>query len=369
MIENRLDYGSYQNLMNMLPADVQVLNRVSSPKLKNVSQVGYAIGHFTQSAAWGDLHLKGLDNIVDSLSDTGTFDRNNVVTYSDAINLASAAVRYGASSADFVTSTGQYAYDLNNDHEEIVVGLMPDTQARGQAWLLQDGLMHRYANEGVELVLAVGDLTNTNTQEEYDHWLRVMNNYTNTNNMKVLPVRGNHENEWWLPDGGSNIYIQNVGHLIEDAEHLPGYENLTYAYKYKNILVISVDVYIHNNQYEFDSGKSAFVTAFPWMKEMVAKYHDEVDHIILMTHEPLFGRYYPGQRENIDKATNGAWDGDPNEIGIKQRERIQKFLADNNILYVSGHDHQYSRSAILIDETRKLTEDRIKNQESTNRVF
>ncbi|WP_026971934.1 metallophosphoesterase family protein [Aliagarivorans marinus] len=364
VLENNLDYYDYQQLMDNLPPSVQQLNSLSRHGVSDLSELGYAIGHFTAAAAQGSYQIDGLHNLVDSLSDTGSFEYFNIITEEMAEHNARSALAYAAQSDQFITSAGQFAHRLDDDQEKVVVGLVPDTQGAGDnnSWLLQDGLMKHYADEGVELVLAVGDLTNSNTQPEYDNWLRVMNQYIDSDAMTVLPVRGNHETTWWTPDGGAQIYIDNVAHMVTEAEHLPGYEDLSYAYRYKNLLIIAVDGYIHDNPREYDSGKSAWVTTYPWMKQMVEKYRDEVDHIIVMTHEPMFGRARTGGWGKIDQATNVQEDG-PTEYGIAKRKEIIKFLADNNITFVSGHDHQYSRAAILVDDSRDISVGRIKHQQ------
>ncbi|MGR5117180.1 metallophosphoesterase family protein [Vibrio astriarenae] len=362
VLDNDLSYEEYTRLLDELPGGINELNALSANGISDLEQLGYAIGHFTQAASETGVQIDGLYAIIDSLVDNGRFDDDSELTITQAVNNFRSAKYYGMQSSNFVTPAGQYAQRMNDDSEPLRIGLVPDTQGSGDnnSWLLQDGLMKHYVDEGVDLVLAVGDLTNSNTQYEYDHWLRVMDKYSERQDMTILPVRGNHEKTWYADDGGTQIFIDNLEHMMTDAEHMPGYENLTYAYTQDNVLVIMVDVYIHDNPAEYDSGKSAWVTTYPWLKEMVEKYRDDVDHIIVGTHEPMFGRQRNGRWIEVDAF--GSSDGDTRtQYGSSLRKEIIKFFADNNVIYVSGHDHQYSRSAILIDEDRDVSTSKVKH--------
>ncbi|MGL6259481.1 metallophosphoesterase family protein [Vibrio sp. WXL210] len=354
VVENQLGYADYQQLLSLLPSDVQRLNTLGETGFNDLNELAYAMSYFTNATSTTGYKLDGLANILESLADNGILDEDDVVTPALAEEYMARALFHAESRNKHINSAGQYTAEFNSDESALRIGIVPDTQGDNfnNSWLLQDGIMNFYAEQDVDLVLAVGDITNMNTQYEYDHWLRVMDKYLEDSEMKILPVRGNHE---IFPDGldpsmGANIFRRNVNHMTEHAEQMPNYEGLTYASVTDNVLVIMMDAYIHDNASEI--GRNSWVTTFPWIKEMVEKYRDQVDHIFLATHDPMFGRRRNGRWTSIDSW--GSILDRPTEQGIALRQEVMEYFADNNITYVSGHDHQYARSVILADEDRNV---------------
>ncbi|MDR9829395.1 metallophosphoesterase, partial [Vibrio sp. FNV 38] len=349
VMENGLTYQDYQILLENLPESLYAMTSLDQ-SWDSVNELGYAATYFNQAiAGTSNSTVTGIGYIVESLQDNGQFDDSDIVTPAMIEEFAPLARKYARQVQNHINAAGQYTATLNGDEEVVKVGIVPDTQGSGDnnSWILQDGLMNFYLDQNVDLVLAVGDLTNSNTQLEYDNWLRIMSKYVDESDLTILPVRGNHESDSIFGDasGGADIFKENVSFMTEGGEHLEGYEGLTYAHKYKNVLAISVDVYQHNNSEDL-SLKNPWLTSYPWIQELVEKYGDEVDHIFLSTHEPMFGRRRNGYWSSI-----AQW---PITGGRDKLKEMMQFFADNNIIYVSGHDHQYSRSAILVDEDRNV---------------
>ncbi|MGL6258922.1 metallophosphoesterase family protein [Vibrio sp. WXL210] len=353
VMDNGLGYQDYQNLMQNLPEQVLTMTELDE-NWSSVNELGYAISYFNQAVAGTtESTLTGMNKVIASLEDNAQFDQYDLVTPEMVDEFAPLAHHYAKRAHNHINAAGQYAATLNGNEERVKVGVVPDTQGSGDnnSWILQDGLMNFYKQQGVDLVLAVGDLTNSNTQYEYDNWLRIMEKYLDETDVTILPVRGNHEKNSISiadPSGGANIFKENLHFMTEGGEHLEGYEGLTYAHKYKNVLAISIDVYKHNNSNDLNL-KNPWLTAYPWIQSLVEKYHDEVDHIFISTHEPMFGRRRNGYWSSI-----AQW---PVTGGADKLKEMMKFFSDNNITYVSGHDHQYSRSAILVDRERTVADE------------
>ena len=83
--------------------------------------------------------------------------------------------------------------------EPFSIGLLPDTQggsdAQGQAHVamypMREVLKHQSA-KGVDLVIAVGDLTDKGSTVEWDEWTSVAEDFRD-GGIEFLPVMGNHE--------------------------------------------------------------------------------------------------------------------------------------------------------------------------------
>ncbi|GEM81313.1 metallophosphoesterase family protein [Vibrio superstes] len=353
VMENGLDYQDYEALLQSLPEPLQAMLELDE-NWSSVNELGYAISYLNQAVAGAsESTITGMNNVISSLEDDAKFDTNDLVTPEMIAEFAPLAYKYAERAHNHINAAGQYGATLNGNEERVKVGVVPDTQGSGDnnSWILQDGLMNFYKEQGVDLVLAVGDLTNSNTQYEYDNWLRIMDKYMDETDVTILPVRGNHEKNSISiadPSGGADIFKENLHFMTEGGEHLEGYEGLTYAHKYKNVLAISLDVYKHHNGSDLNL-KNPWLTAYPWIQALLEKYHDEVDHVFLSTHEPMFGRRRNGYWSSI-----AQW---PITGGADKLEEMMKLFSDNNITYVSGHDHQYSRSAILVDRNRNVSDE------------
>lgn len=205
------------------------------------------------------------------------------------------------------------------------VGVLPDTQGAGDnvAVYAMDAVLKQQQALGADVVIAVGDLTNGGTPEEFAQWLSVADKYREAG-MEILPLMGNHEDSYahtvrWID--AMRPYIP------EDAVHMPYAEFLNYYVIRENVLIINIRYW----------GLSA---AFPWIKEAIQKHRDEVDHILVSSHDGLVGAKYGQTREQIVEGDKGE-----NSL-ISQYDDIRKVFIDNDVIWLQGHEHQYQRSAI-----------------------
>lgn len=213
---------------------------------------------------------------------------------------------------------------------EFRIGLLPDTQggtdSKGQAHValhpMREVLEHQQA-AGVDMVIALGDLTDHGSALEFAEWRSVAGGYADEG-IEFLPVMGNHETSYAY----TVEWIDTMRDFIpEDAVHMPGYEWVNYYVVRENVLVIGLAYY-------------NLPIAFEWIKQVVYEQRDKVDHIVVASHDGLIGAKYGQTREQIvegTKADNWVYQVQP---------QIREFLADNDVIYVQGHEHQYQRSLI-----------------------
>jgi hypothetical protein len=213
---------------------------------------------------------------------------------------------------------------------KFVIGLLPDTQggtdAAGQKHValhpMKNVLAHQEA-AGVNMVLALGDLTDGGSTEEFAEWTSVAKEYKDKG-IEFLPVMGNHETSYAY----TVEWIDNMKNYIpEDAVHMPGYEWINYYVVRENILIVGLAYY-------------NLPIAFQWIKDVVSIEKDNIDHIVVASHDGLIGAKYGQTREQIVDGTK-----DDNWVYDVQPE-IRQFFSDNDVIYVQGHEHQYQRSLI-----------------------
>ncbi len=210
------------------------------------------------------------------------------------------------------------------------LGLLPDTQggsdASGQAHValhpMSEILKHQDA-AGVDMVIALGDLTDNGSTLEFAEWRSVAEHYAALG-IEFLPVMGNHETSYAY----TQEWVQNMRDFIpQDAVHMPGYEWVNYYVVRENVLVIGLAYY-------------NLPIAFDWIRQVVNEQQDAVEHIVVASHDGLIGAKYGQTREQIVDGTK-----DDDWVYAVQPE-IRKFFADNDVIYVQGHEHQYQRSLI-----------------------
>ncbi|MGB1542345.1 MAG: metallophosphoesterase family protein [Spongiibacter marinus] len=213
--------------------------------------------------------------------------------------------------------------------EPFSIGLLPDTQggsdAQGQAHVamypMREVLKHQSA-KGVDLVIAVGDLTDKGSTVEWDEWTSVAEDFRD-GGIEFLPVMGNHEMNYAY----TTEWIANMRNYIpEDAVHMPGYEWVNYYVVRSNVLIIGLAYY-------------NLPLAIDWIKDVVAENAD-VEHIVVASHDGLIGAKYGQTREQIVEGTKG----DDWVYGVQKD--IREFFAEHDVIYVQGHEHQYQRSLI-----------------------
>lgn len=211
-----------------------------------------------------------------------------------------------------------------------IVGLLPDTQggsdATGQAHVSihpMDELLKHQAEKGVDIVLALGDLTDKGSDIEFAEWRSVADQYA-AEGIEFLPVMGNHETSYAYTQN----WIANMQHFIpEDAVHMPGYEWVNYYVIRENVLIFGLAYY-------------NLPIAFDWIRNTVESLDGQFDHIVIASHDGLIGAKYGQTREQIVEGVK-----DDNRV-LYIQEEIRKFLARHDVIYVQGHEHQYQRSLI-----------------------
>ncbi|WP_231758613.1 metallophosphoesterase family protein [Microbulbifer elongatus] len=210
------------------------------------------------------------------------------------------------------------------------IGLLPDTQggtdSEGQAHVslhpMAEVLKHQEAL-GVDLVIALGDLTDHGSEIEFAEWRSIADGYAEQG-IEFLPVMGNHETSYAY----TVEWIDNMRDFIPaDAVHMPGYEWVNYYVVRENVLVVGLAYY-------------NLPIAFEWIKQVVYEHQENVDHIVVASHDGLIGAKYGQTREQIVEGTK-----DDNWV-YQVQPQIREFFADHDVIYVQGHEHQYQRSII-----------------------
>ncbi|WP_216362565.1 metallophosphoesterase family protein [Bowmanella denitrificans] len=216
-----------------------------------------------------------------------------------------------------------------------VLGLLPDTQggsdASGQAHVAMhpmDEVLKHQADKGVNMVIALGDLTDNGSSIEFAEWVSVAKQYQQQG-IEFLPVMGNHETSYAY----TLEWIDNMRSFIpEDAVHMPGYEWVNYYVIRENVLIFGLAYY-------------NLPVAYTWIKDIVLSHRDEVDHIVVASHDGLIGAKYGQTLEQIvDGTKDDGWVYDV-------QPQIRQFFAEQDVIYVQGHEHQYQRSLITAKTT------------------
>ncbi|MDC8831431.1 metallophosphoesterase family protein [Alteromonas gilva] len=209
------------------------------------------------------------------------------------------------------------------------IGLLPDTQggsdSEGQAHVsmypMREVLAHQAA-AGVDMVIAVGDLTDNGSDIEFAEWRSIADAYAEQG-IEFLPVMGNHETSYAY----TYNWIENMRNFIpEDAVHMPDYEWINYYVVRDNVLIFGLAYY-------------NLPIAYSWLKETVESM-EGIDHIVVASHDGLIGAKYGQTREQIVDGTKG------DDWVFSVQPQIREFFADHDVIYVQGHEHQYQRSLI-----------------------
>lgn len=211
------------------------------------------------------------------------------------------------------------------NHQPLKVGLLPDTQGGGTMVSIHpmEAILKKYQEQDVDLVIAVGDLTNQGSSLEFDQWTSVAEPYRDAG-MEFIPLMGNHERSYAL----RVEWIDRMKEYIPaDAVHMQGAQYLNYYVIRENVLIIALKYY-------------HLPIAFQWVKESVNKHRDQVDHIIIASHDGLIGARYGQTREQIVEGTRG------DDLLMDQQDEIRAFLSQHDVIWVQGHEHMYQRSVI-----------------------
>ncbi len=152
----------------------------------------------------------------------------------------------------------------------VKLGLLPDTQGGG--WNVavhpMEAALAKHQEEGVNVVIPVGDLTDNGSTHEWEQWVGVATKYREAG-MEFLPVMGNHETSWAY----TVEWIENMRHFIpEDAIHMPSAEWLNYYIIRENVLMIGLAYY-------------NLPIAFGWIQDVLAENEGRFDHVVIASHD------------------------------------------------------------------------------------
>lgn len=206
------------------------------------------------------------------------------------------------------------------------IGLLPDTQGGGNNVSMHPmrALLAFYAEQDVDLVLAVGDLSENATIGEYQQWRSVTDDFTDR--MVILPVQGNHD----IKGTDQDWYEYTADLIPADAVHMSGQHGKTYALVRDNVLIIAVSY-----------GQMPF--AYEFVRDTIEQHAGSVDHILLMTHNSWVGSRYGLVREKaVDAYNTSASD----QRFLEVLRDYNRLFAEHDVIYIAGHEHQYSRSVL-----------------------
>ncbi len=225
---------------------------------------------------------------------------------------------------------------VDTQPKAIKVGVLPDTQGGNElvAEHPMRALLDLYKAQGVKVVLVVGDLGENGTAAEHQQWRAVAEPYLA--DMTFLPIMGNHDNK-----GKDQDWHDWIGAVIPaDAEHMAGARNKNYAVVRGNVLFLNISYGWMPFSYDF-------------IERTIAKHRAKVDHILLQTHNSFVGNKYGLLRERIVEGYMSE-EGDVAFKGVYDKYR--RLFADNDVIYISGHEHMYARSALRDDTYRPFTQ-------------
>ncbi|MGL6261558.1 metallophosphoesterase family protein [Vibrio sp. WXL210] len=208
---------------------------------------------------------------------------------------------------------------------QLKVGLLPDTQGGGWNVAIHpmEAVLAKQKQEGVNVVIPVGDLTDNGSTHEWEQWVGVAEKYRDAG-IEFLPVMGNHETSWAY----TVEWIENMRHFIpEDAIHMPSAEWLNYYIIRENVLMIGLAYY-------------NLPIAFGWIQEILANEEGNFDHVVIASHDGLVGAKYGETREQIVEGKK-----DDNRLFDIHKE-IRETFAEHDVIWVQGHEHMYQRSQI-----------------------
>jgi len=207
----------------------------------------------------------------------------------------------------------------------VKVGLLPDTQGRESSVSIHpmDAVLQKFHARGVNIVIPVGDLTNHGSTSEFEQWTSTAEKYQRAG-MEFLPLMGNHENSYAY----TVEWIENMKDYIpDDSVHMTGAEYLNYYVVRENVLLI-VMKYYH------------LPIAFQWVKDVVQDQKENVDHIVMASHDGLIGAKYGQTREMIVEGRKG------DDLLLDQWDDIRAFFSKHDVIWAQGHEHMYQRSVI-----------------------
>lgn len=205
------------------------------------------------------------------------------------------------------------------------IGILPDTQGGGENVSIHpmQAVLAKFESLGVDIVIPVGDLTDNGSTRELQQWTGIASRYRDRG-MEFLPLMGNHEDSYaYMVE-----WIESMKDYIpRDAVHMTGAQYLDYYVVRDNVLIIVLKYY-------------HLPIAFQWIKQVVEQHRDDVEHIVIASHDGLVGAKYGETREMIVEGVKG------DDRLIHQWDDIRAFFSKHDVLWVQGHEHMYQRSVI-----------------------
>ena len=265
--------------------------------------------------------------------------------------------------------------------------------------LLVEPIVSKIKEEGVSIVLAVGDITDVRTENEYVEWMNKVAQPLTKAGITVLPVRGNHEivdgNDWlnWFTtevdttdnhsvnnmdngidayteagsseyDQGYSLYHQYPGSLLTAglaSGEIVGFdeiEDLMYYTIQDNTLFIAIDFYA--SDLVSVSYKGTWVLIYDWLKNVLETKGESVDHIVMFGHEPLSTKKRPaiynydeyfdyissldtsGESDSPDASEPGILGLDTGQLGyLKLQDESSPGLMNNVLNLLSKYKVNY----------------------------
>ncbi|WPJ97443.1 choice-of-anchor I family protein [Coraliomargarita algicola] len=249
-----------------------------------------------------------------------------------SIGLATLSLSLGALTA----SAESWSYGVMTDTQGAAA--YPDVSTR-----LMAPVVDQFVNvHGVDMIISVGDLTDTGTVEENALWLSVAQPIYDAG-IPIYIQRGNHDVKTESTSAVNDPLFGPVelnDSTIWDAQFpLPTNPLLVegpgtcYYFTFNNMFVISMDLY-----------GVAPSELIGWLQSVAlpAAAASGADHRVLVQHAPYFGK----GRDGIFQGASG----DP-EFELQLLKGMAQAGVDTILV---GHDHQYSRSVALDTEGEVL---------------
>ena len=205
------------------------------------------------------------------------------------------------------------------------IGILPDTQGGGENVSIHpmEAVLAKFESLGVDIVIPVGDLTDQGSTRELQQWTGIASKYRDRG-MEFLPLMGNHEDSYAY----TVEWIEHMKDYIpKDAVHMTGAQYLDYFVVRDNVLIIVLKYY-------------HLPVAFQWIKQVVEEHRNDVEHIVIASHDGLVGAKYGETREMIVEGVKG------DDRLFHQWDDIRAFFSKHDVLWVQGHEHMYQRSVI-----------------------
>ena len=205
---------------------------------------------------------------------------------------------------------------------------------------LVEAVVDKIVELDVDLVLAIGDMTEYRAESDYVMWMNKVAAPLQEADIDIYPLRGNHEivngRNWqqWFSyeeepeerqsvdnvlngfsaysqgdtyDQGYKLYQAYVGSLLTEnidsgeVMGLSGVEDLNYYFIHNNTLFIGIDFYfgdLYSSAY-----KGTWIELAEWLHDTITTHGPSVDHVVIYGHEPLSTKkrpqtYYAEQYED-----------------------------------------------------------------------